>query len=187
LSSPGRKRNRVDFAGANSGCCSGNGVPSRNGRPADIDRGGCCCAQCYIVSACSNRFAPTATPASSLLSERGAGGVVVSKQKGAPGRKVPQKREEPSFLRICSLINGPSLRAPTKTFRRRGSSRRRRGTGGECEEAAGGGEGTGGEGEEGTQRTAGGEVDEQARGKGGATGAAVQSQQQQQQQQQQQF
>jgi hypothetical protein len=34
-------------------------VPSRNGHPADIDRWGCCCAQCYIVSACSNRFAPT--------------------------------------------------------------------------------------------------------------------------------
>jgi hypothetical protein len=34
-------------------------VPSRNGRPADIDRWGCCCAQCYIVSACSNRLAPT--------------------------------------------------------------------------------------------------------------------------------
>jgi hypothetical protein len=38
--------------------------------------------------------------------------------------------------------------APTKTFQRRGSSRRRRGTGGEGEEAAGGGEGTGGEREE---------------------------------------
>jgi hypothetical protein len=40
-----------------------NGVPSRNGRPADIKRravGVFCCAQCYIVSACSNRFASTA-------------------------------------------------------------------------------------------------------------------------------
>jgi hypothetical protein len=43
-------RNTEDFAGANDGRCSGNGVPSRNGRPADIERRGCCCAQCYIDS-----------------------------------------------------------------------------------------------------------------------------------------
>jgi hypothetical protein len=33
----------------------------------EIDRWGCCCAQCYIMSACSNRFALTATPASHLI------------------------------------------------------------------------------------------------------------------------
>jgi hypothetical protein len=51
------------------GCCSGNGVPSRNCRPSDIDLWGVGAlnATCYIMSACSNRFALTATPASHLL------------------------------------------------------------------------------------------------------------------------
>jgi hypothetical protein len=31
------------------------------------NRWGCCCAQCYIMSACSNMFALTATPASYYL------------------------------------------------------------------------------------------------------------------------
>jgi hypothetical protein len=72
LPSPGQKRNTEDFTGANDGCYSGNGVPSRNRRPSNIDRWGCCCAQCYILSACSNRFALTATPASSQQSAQSA-------------------------------------------------------------------------------------------------------------------
>ena len=58
----------------------------------------------------------------------------------------------------------------------RNQQEEKRGTGGQDEEGTGGGEGTGGEGEEGTansRRRARKEVDKQARGRGGATGAAV--------------